>query len=82
VPVGRIYSVADIAADPQYLARDMILQTHDVEGRPLKVPGIVPKLSATPGRLHAPAPRLGQHTNSVLGRSDWPARAANDDGPG
>jgi crotonobetainyl-CoA:carnitine CoA-transferase CaiB-like acyl-CoA transferase len=73
VPVGRIYSVADIAADPQYLARDMIVQTHDAEGRPLKVPGIVPKLSQTPGRLRSPAPRLGEHNSEVLGRPGWPA---------
>ena len=81
VPVGRIYTVADIASDPQYLAREMILQTEDADGRPLKVPGIVPKLAATPGRLHSPAPRLGQHTADVLaavraGRG-WPA--ANDE---
>ena len=74
VPVGRIYSVADIAADPQYLARDMIVQTHDVEGRPLKVPGIVPKLADTPGRLRTPAPRLGQHTAEVLTQRGWPKR--------
>jgi crotonobetainyl-CoA:carnitine CoA-transferase CaiB-like acyl-CoA transferase len=78
VPVGRIYTVADIAADPQYLARGMIVQTHDVDGRPLKVPGIVPKLAATPGRLRTPAPRLGQHNASVLGAAGWPA-AANDE---
>jgi crotonobetainyl-CoA:carnitine CoA-transferase CaiB-like acyl-CoA transferase len=72
VPVGRIYSVADIAADPQYLARDMIVQTHDAEGRPLKVPGIVPKLAQTPGRLRSPAPRLGEHNSEVLGRPGWP----------
>ena len=79
VPVGRIYSVADIATDPQYLARQMVLQTADAEGRPLKVPGIVPKLAATPGRLRTPAPRLGQHNDSVLGHIGWPLRAANDD---
>jgi crotonobetainyl-CoA:carnitine CoA-transferase CaiB-like acyl-CoA transferase len=48
------------------------------------VPGIVPKLSATPGRLQHPAPRLGEHNAQVLGRTGaegWPARpqAANDD---
>ena len=80
VPVGRIYSVADMATDPQYLARQMVVQTADAEGRPLKVPGIVPKLAATPGRLRAPTPRLGQHNNSVLGHSGWPPRAANDEG--
>ena len=87
VPAGRIYTVADIATDPQYLARDMLLQTADADGRPLKVPGIVPKLSATPGRLQYPAPRLGEHNAQVLGRSSqpgWPLRhatalAANDD---
>ncbi len=75
VPAGRIYSVADIAADPQYQARDMILQTADAQGRPLKVPGIVPKLAQTPGRLRTPAPHLGQHNGEVLGRPGWPARA-------
>ena len=44
----------------------MIVQTQDAQGRPLKVPGIVPKLSETPGRLRTPAPRLGEHTDSVL----------------
>jgi formyl-CoA transferase len=67
VPVGRIYTVADIAQDPQYQAREMLVQTQDAQGRPLKVPGIVPKLSATPGRLRTPAPRLGEHTEGVLG---------------
>lgn len=81
VPVGRIYSVADIARDPQYLAREMIVQTHDAHGRPLKVPGIVPKLGSTPGRLRTPAPLLGQHTASVLQGSAWPERAANDEEP-
>ncbi len=78
VPVGRIYSVADIAADPQYRAREMIVQTADAEGRPLRVPGIVPKLSATPGSLRTPAPHLGEHNASVLGARGWPAGAAND----
>ena len=57
----------------------MIVQTQDAAGRPLKVPGIVPKLGATPGRLHALAPRLGEHNISVLGQRGWPGRAANDD---
>ncbi|TXC66744.1 CoA transferase [Piscinibacter aquaticus] len=73
VPAGRIYSVADIAADPQYRARGMIVQTQDAQGRPLKVPGIVPKLSATPGRLRTPAPRLGEHGGEVLQAQGWPA---------
>ena len=79
VPVGRSYTVADIARDPQYLARGMIVQTYDADGRALKVPGIVPKLATTPGRLRTPAPRLGQHNAGVLGQAGWPARAANDE---
>ena len=74
VPVGRIYTVADIANDPQYLARDMIVQTHDAHGRALKVPGIVPKLGDTPGRMRTPAPLLGEHTDTVLRSSGWPAQ--------
>ncbi len=79
VPAGRIYTVADIASDPQYLARGMVLQTHDADGRSLRVPGIVPRLLTTPGRLRTPAPRLGEHNEGVLGRAGWPVRAANDD---
>jgi formyl-CoA transferase len=74
VPAGRIYSVADIARDPQYLARDMIVPVTAGDGKPLKVPGIVPKLSATPGRIEHPAPRLGQHDSEVKGARGWTAR--------
>ena len=80
VPVGRIYTIADIATDPQYLAREMILETRDADGRSLKVPGIVPKLADTPGRLRTPAPRLGEHTASVLGRPGWP-KPSGDNSP-
>ena len=74
VPAGRIYSVADIARDPQYLARDMIVQTVAGDGKPLRVPGIVPKLSATPGALEHPAPRLGEHDAQVKAAQGWPRR--------
>ena len=66
VPAGRIYDIADIAADPHYRARDMILQDALPDGTPCEVPGIVPKLSATPGGIDSPAPALGQHTDEVL----------------
>jgi formyl-CoA transferase len=66
VPAGRIYSAADIAADPHYAARGMIQQIVAGDGEPLKVPGIVPKLSATPGAIRSAAPRLGEHTDEVL----------------
>jgi crotonobetainyl-CoA:carnitine CoA-transferase CaiB-like acyl-CoA transferase len=74
VPAGQIYSVADIAGDPQYRARDMIVQVTAADGQPLKVPGIVPKLSATPGAIAHAAPRLGEHDGD-LRRGGWPARA-------
>jgi formyl-CoA transferase len=66
VPAGRIYSAADIAADPHFAARGMIEQVIAGDGEPLKVPGIVPKLSATPGAIRSPAPALGEHTDEVL----------------
>jgi formyl-CoA transferase len=66
VPAGRIYSAADIAADPHFAARGMIEQVIAGDGEPLKVPGIVPKLSATPGAIRSPAPKLGEHTGEVL----------------
>jgi len=74
VPVGRIYSVADIATDPQYLAREMIVDAPASYGGSIKVPGIVPKLSATPGRIRSVAPKLGEHTYTVVAEG-WPAHA-------
>lgn len=66
IPAGKIYDVADIANDPHYRARDMILESHLPDGTPVQLPGIVPKLSATPGEVRQPAPVLGQHTNKIL----------------
>jgi len=66
VPAGRIYSVADIAADPHYQARDMLDQVRMDDGSLLTVPGIVPKLSATPGCHRRNAPTLGQDSAAVL----------------
>ena len=66
VPAGRIYTAADIAADPHYLARGMLERISAADGEPLKVPGIIPKLSHTPGAIRTPAPTLGEHTDEVL----------------
>ena len=68
VPNGRIYSVADIVDDPQYLARDMILPSTLPDGLSVKMPGIVPKLSETPGAVNWLGPALGEHTATVLAR--------------
>lgn len=66
VPSGRIYSIRDIVADPQYRARDMIRQATLRDGSPLAVPGVVPKLSATPGGTRWLGGALGEHTDAVL----------------
>jgi formyl-CoA transferase len=66
VPAGRIYTAADIAGDPHYAARGMIQDVVAGDGEPLKVPGIIPKLSGTPGAIRTPAPKLGEHTEEVL----------------
>ena len=66
VPAGRIYTVADIAADPHYQARGMLQTVRLADGSVLAVPGIVPKLSRTPGGHRRNAPTLGQDTDAVL----------------
>lgn len=66
VPAGRIYTIADIAADPHYQARGMLAQVTMDDGSTLAVPGIVPKLSLTPGGHRRNAPALGQDTDAVL----------------
>ncbi|KGT73972.1 carnitine dehydratase [Bradyrhizobium japonicum] len=66
VPAGRIYSVADIVDDPHYAAREMILPTELPGDVTVKMPGIAPKLSDTPGAVKWPGPTLGQHTDEVL----------------
>jgi formyl-CoA transferase len=66
IPAGKIYDIADIANDPHYQARDMILDASLSDGTAIKLPGIVPKLSATPGEVTSPAPTLGQHTDEIL----------------
>ena len=66
VPAGRIYDIADIAADPHYRARDMILKQGTRQGFDVEVPGIVPKLLSTPGAIRSPAPLLGEHTRGIL----------------
>jgi formyl-CoA transferase len=68
VPASKIYSIADIVADPHYAARGMIRQIAMADGSLLRVPGVVPKLSATPGDFDGGGPALGEHTDTVLRR--------------
>jgi formyl-CoA transferase len=66
VPAGRIYTVADIAADPHYQERGMLQSLVMDDGSTMTVPGIVPKLSVTPGQHRRNAPQLGQDTDHIL----------------
>jgi len=66
VPAGKVYTARDIAEDPHYRARDMILQQPTRDGYTVEVPGIVPKLSVTPGTVRASAPHVGDDTEAVL----------------
>jgi len=68
VPASKIYSIADIVADPHYAARAMLREITQADGTPLKVPGVVPKLSATPGDFAGGGPGLGAHTDEILRR--------------
>ena len=73
VPASRIYSVADMFADPQFIAREMLHTVKLPDGRDCRMPGVVPKLSATPGGAEWIGPALGAHTDSVLGALGYSA---------
>jgi formyl-CoA transferase len=66
VPAGKVYTAKDIAQDPHYRARDMILTQETRDGYEVEVPGVVPKLMGTPGSVRSAAPRLGEDTDGVL----------------
>ena len=66
VPVGPIYSVQDMMDDPHYNARGMF-ETVEIDGKPLKISAIMPKLSRTPGETQWPGAAIGEHNNEILG---------------
>ena len=66
VPAGKVYTAKDIAEDPHYRARDMILSQQTRDGYAVDVPGVVPKLLGTPGTVRSSAPGLGDDTDAVL----------------
>lgn len=66
VPASPVYSIADMMRDPQFLARGMFEQHQLADGKPIKLPGIVPKLSSTPGHTESLGPKLGEHTDAIL----------------
>ncbi|MGC8701710.1 MAG: CaiB/BaiF CoA transferase family protein [Thiomonas sp.] len=66
VPATRIYSIADVVADPQFRARGMIESHTLADGTPVDLPAPAPRLSATPGATRWLGPALGAHTEAVL----------------
>ena len=66
VPAGRVYDVEDIFNDPHYKAREMLLEGELEDGTAVTLPGVLPKLSQTPGKVVRKAPTLGQDTDEVL----------------
>jgi CoA:oxalate CoA-transferase len=66
IPCGPIADIAQVVADPQVIARDMIVELDQPKAGPLRVPGTPIKLSETPGEVKTPAPLLGQHTEEIL----------------
>jgi crotonobetainyl-CoA:carnitine CoA-transferase CaiB-like acyl-CoA transferase len=66
VPASKIYTIRDIVADAQFAAREVIREVTLHDGSRLAVPGVVPKLSRTPGGFEGGGPRLGEHTDAVL----------------
>ena len=66
VPCGRVFRAPDMLADPQYAAREAIVEVdHPVFGK-IRMQNVFPKLSETPGSVRWPGPTLGEHTAAVL----------------
>ena len=66
VPAGRVYDVEDIINDPHYKAREMLIEGELEDGTVVTLPGVLPKMSKTPGSVERRAPTLGQDTEQVL----------------
>jgi crotonobetainyl-CoA:carnitine CoA-transferase CaiB-like acyl-CoA transferase len=66
VPAGPIYNVVDMVTDPHFLARGLF-ETVEIDGKPLKIPAILPKLAETPGATNWPGPEIGSHNMEVFG---------------
>jgi crotonobetainyl-CoA:carnitine CoA-transferase CaiB-like acyl-CoA transferase len=78
VPCGPINSIAEMASDPQTLAREMVVELDHPRAGATRSLGLPIKLSATPGKVARPAPLLGQHTREVLGEYGFSAREIED----
>lgn len=66
IPAGPVLHFDEVFTDPQMLAREMVVETHHPVTGPFRTMGVTVKLSATPGAVRAPAPRLGEHNDEIL----------------
>ena len=73
VPCGRVMNLAEVFADPQVLAQEMVVEIEHPPHGPVRMTGFPVKLSATPAQLRRPAPQLGEHTDAVLGALGYSA---------
>ncbi|HEV7862582.1 MAG TPA: CoA transferase, partial [Acidimicrobiia bacterium] len=73
VAIAPVYSIADIFAEPHYWAREAIIEVEDDELGPVRMQGVVPKFSRTPGAVRHTGPRIDQDRESIL--ADWLAEA-------
>jgi len=66
VPAGPIYNVEDMFVDPHFRARGLFERV-EIDGKPLEIPALMPRLQGTPGGTEWPGPAVGSHTDAVLG---------------
>ena len=71
VPCGRVLTLPEVLRDPQVLAQEMVIESHDSGGSPVKMTGFPVKLSHTPCRLRRGAPDLGGHTEEILAEAGY-----------
>ena len=83
MPVGPIYNVEDMMNDEHFQARGLFEEV-EINGKPLKIPAIIPRLEKTPGSTRWPGPKLGSHTDEVLrdilGLDDAAMKGLSEDG--
>jgi crotonobetainyl-CoA:carnitine CoA-transferase CaiB-like acyl-CoA transferase len=75
VTVGPVYTVADAVEDEHFRERAILVETEDADLGSMPMHNVVPRLSATPGQFRRPAPRLGEHTDAILGEAGYCADA-------
>ncbi|MFE1597581.1 CaiB/BaiF CoA transferase family protein [Methylobacterium sp. ID0610] len=78
VPAGPVLDVAAMHRDPQTLAREMVVEVDHPRAGPMRTLGLPVKFSGTPGRVHGPAPLLGEHSRAILGQHGYDAAAIDD----